>query len=165
MDEFWRKKDLSISGNCPGGPAVTPGGHSNQVIEPPSGHVVTTSEVPGHVGSPFPSYPPPFDPTVPPPPLPPTITQVAPPPPPPQMISNGGQTDIYSNPPPVIYYPPEPAMTMQSTIMPPAAMIPPLMEDTPEKTQTATNIRYIIVRILNYPKILQSPENSRFSGN
>lgn len=130
MDEFWRKKDLSISGNCPGGPAVTPGGHN---LEPPSGHVVTT-EVPGHVGSPFPSYPPPFDPTVPPPPLPPALSA------PPTMVTpnlNGArptQPDIYSNPPPVIYYPPEPVMP---PIMPP----PPLMEDTPEKTQTATNIR------------------------
>ena len=148
MDEFWRKKDLSISGNCPGGPAVTPGGHN--LNEPPSGHVVTTEVVPGHVGSPFPSYPPPFDPTVPPPPLPPALS--APPPSVPPVVVppiappnlNGArpnQPDIYSNPPPVIYYPPEPVMP---PIMPP----PPLMEDTPEKTQTATNIRYVFKNIL-----------------
>lgn len=139
MDEFWRKKDLSISGNCPGGPAVTPGGHS---LEPPSGHVVTT-EVPGHVGSPFPSYPPPFDPTVPPPPLPPALVSAPPPSVPPVVVPTNltvatqrpNQPDIYSNPPPVIYYPPEPVMP---PVMPPP---PPLMEDTPEKTQTATNIR------------------------
>ena len=139
MDEFWRKKDLSISGNCPGGPAVTPGGHS---LEPPSGHVVTT-EVPGHVGSPFPSYPPPFDPTVPPPPLPPALVSAPPPSVPPVVVppptnlnvaTRPNQPDIYSNPPPVIYYPPEP-------VMPPVIPPPPLMEDTPEKTQTATNIR------------------------
>ena len=129
MDEYWRKKDLAVAGNCLGGPAVTPGGHGTK---PKSFKPDCQNES----GSPliFTHTYPPFDPTVPPPPLPPLPTSTGALPSAPLPAASLPSNDLYKNPPPVIYYPTtEPRTITYATVND--------MENTPEKTQTASNIR------------------------
>jgi len=113
VDIFWRSKDLEVSGNGIGGPDLgTPGGTGT--TDPPPQETTGSPLLPPPPPLPHDYVIPPFDPTVPPPPLPPPPTQAE------------------NQPPPVIYYPPVPQH---------APAIPNMMEDTPEKTQTASNIR------------------------
>ena len=115
VDIFWRSKDLEVSGNGIGGPDLgTPGGTGT--TDPPPQETTGSPLLPPPPPLPHDYVIPPFDPTVPPPPLPPPPTQAE------------------NQPPPVIYYPPVPQH---------APAIPNMMEDTPEKTQTASNIRQV----------------------
>lgn len=129
VDVFWRSKDLEVNstGNGTGGPGSgTAGGIGNvDTVKVHNHNPQSADKIP--TGSPLlptppPSHPqqplfeiPPFDPSVPPPPLP----------PPPNTATQTSSSDA----PPVIYYPPV------------QQHYPSVMEDTLEKTQTASNIR------------------------
>ena len=128
VDIFWRSKDLEVAGNGIGGPDPgTPGGTTTETKET-TGSPLLPPPPPHHPPLPHDYVIPPFDPTVPPPPLPPPPTQSA-----------------ADQPPPVIYYPPVPQHATPA--------IPNMMEDTPEKTQTASNIRQVFH--------LQHPNNQK----